>query len=221
MPERRFTDDEVRRILSTAAEQERAPALPAERGWTLAEVQQMGAEAGLPSAVVASAALTLDRAYEPAEARLLGLPVAVSRAVPLARAMTEEDWERLVARLRQTFAVEGRVRVTGPRREWRVGNLRVTHEPAGEGAILDLRTHKGNARPTIGIGVVALIVAVVMGALARDGGAEPRAVGMAVIVAVFGVLALAFGALSLPVWASARTRQFESLGEFARRLSAP
>jgi hypothetical protein len=41
------------------------------------------------------------------------------------------------------------------------------------------------------------------------------------MLAAVGVLALAFGALRLPAWASARTRQFESLGEFARRLSAP
>ncbi|MDF1502965.1 hypothetical protein [Roseisolibacter sp. H3M3-2] len=217
MPDRRYTDEEVRHILTAAAEQERTAALPAERGWSLAEVQQMGAEAGLPAASVAAAALTLERAHVPGESRLLGLPVAVSRAVPLERSMTEEDWEALVARLRETFAVEGRVRVSGPRREWRVGNLRVTHEPAGDGAVLALRTRKGDARPLFAMGALLLVMSlVVLISLAASGGQTVRALPLA----LFGAILLVGGALRLPAWASARGRQFDALADYARRLSA-
>ena len=46
----------------------------------------------------------------------------VSRAFPLARAMAQEERERLVARLRETFDATGTVTAHGGLREWRNGN---------------------------------------------------------------------------------------------------
>ncbi|MGZ8456441.1 MAG: hypothetical protein ACXWZ4_07565, partial [Gemmatirosa sp.] len=195
MTGRRYSDEEVRRILALTAEAEAAAQAEADRPWTLAQVEQIGAEAGLAPQAVAAAALALERQPEnPEPGRYFGLPVTVSRAVPLARHLSDEDWERLVGRLRETFAVEGRTRVSGARREWRVGNLRVTHEPAGSGALLELRTRKGNARPVMGFALMLLLVALTAAVVASAGaagdptGGDARRMAVAWLAGTAGLL---------------------------------
>ena len=228
MSDRRFSDEEVRRVLMLAAEAEGAAGADAERPWTLAEVERIGAEAGLAPEAVSAAALMLDRQPStPIPASYLGLPVAVSRAVPLSRSLSDEDWERLVAELRDTFAARGRTSVTGARREWRVGNLRVTHEPAGSGSLLQLRTRKGDARGFLLLGFIALVAAAVLalvsatsdGAATRDADGARR-MAATWLLGIGGLLVLLVGVLRLPVWARQRTRQFDALAAFARRIAA-
>ena len=220
MSDRRFSDDDARRILSLAAEAEAAA--PVDLPWTLGELQRIGAEAGLSPSAIATAALAIERAEEAApERRVLGLPVAVGHAVPLARPMSDEEWERLVGRLRDTFASEGRVRVTGSRREWRVGNLRVTHEATRDGgALLDLRTRKGDAGALPTLGAFVLVVSATAGILGVTGTASAPA-AFSAMGAAAGAFVVALGALRLPRWARERSRQFASVADFARRLSAP
>lgn len=227
MSARRYSDEEVRRILALTAEAEAAAQAEADRPWTLKEVERIGAEAGLAPQAVAAAALALERQPAgPEGGRYLGLPVSVSRAVPLARHLSDEDWERLVGRLRETFAVEGRTRVSGARREWRVGNLRVTHEPAGAGALLELRTRKGDARLFMLFAVMLLVTALTAAVVATAGpagdpsGGDARRMSVAWLAGLGGVVMLLVGALRLPVWARERARQFEALAAFARRISA-
>jgi hypothetical protein len=224
MPDRRYTDEDVRRILALAAEAEAAGSDP-ERPWTLDEVTRIGTEAGLAPQTIAAAALALERQdAQPRPARWLGLPVAVTRSVPLGRHLTDADWDRLVAQMRDTFAAGGRTQVSGARREWRVGNLRVTHEPAGSGALLELRTRKGDARAFIQLGALLVVLAVVVGALATagvfDGAGEGRRMATAWLLGSGGLAMLLVGALRLPAWARERARQFEALADFARRISA-
>lgn len=153
MTERRYTDDEVHAILARAAESDTALVPGDAGGWTLAEIQRAGVHAGMSSAAIALAAAEHERtALAPREPGLLGLPLAVGRAVPLRRPLTGDEWRRLVSEMRQTFAAEGRERVDGDHREWRNGNLRIVHEPSGEGAFLELRTRKGDTRAMMGMG---------------------------------------------------------------------
>lgn len=222
MTTRRYSDDEARRILALAAEAEVAAAAEAERAWTLGDVERVGVEAGIAPQAVAAAALALEHQREaPEPGRYLGLPVAVSRAVPLGRRLSDDDWEQLVGRLRETFAVEGRTRVSGARREWRVGNLRVTHEPAGSGALLQMRTRKGDARGFVVLGALLLFAALALAATATMGASEDRAFRAAMITGLVGVITLLVGVLRLPAWARERARQFEALAAYARRIAAP
>ena len=226
MPARRYSDEDVRRLLALAAEAEGAATTEPDRPWTLGEVEQIGAEAGIAPQAIAAAALALERPpVLPEHGRYFGLPVAVARAVPLGRTLSDEDWEQLVAQLRDTFAAEGRIRVSGARREWRVGNLRVTYEPAGNGALLQLRTRKGNARAVLQLGLLLLLIAVVAGVVATAGVVgDPGDVGLlafARVAGLGGVLLLLVGALRLPAWARVRAGQFESLAVFARGIVAP
>ena len=224
MADRRYSDEDVRRILALAAEAEAAAANEPERTWTLADLEQIGAEAGLAPQAVAAAALALERRavdVEPERGSYFGLPVAVSRTVPLQRHLSDEDWERLVAQLRETFAATGRTRVSCARREWRVGNLRVTHEPAGAGALLELRTRKGDARAFLRFGALLVVVALVARLLATMGGAAgAQRLTIAWMTGIAGMLLMIVGVLRLPAWARRRARQFEALAAYARRIAA-
>lgn len=217
MSDRRYTDEDARRILALATEVDAATPAAAPEGWTLEELQAAAREAGLSPASVAAAALTLDRAAS-GDARYLGLPVAVSRAVPLPKRLSDEEWDRLVLRLRDTFGAAGRVHVSGAHREWRVGNLRVVHEPTAHGALLDLRTRKGDARILPAIGATMLGFSATLAAVGSMAGfAAERWTGVA-MVGVMGLGMLVGSVARLPFWARTRSRQFESLGTFARRL---
>lgn len=225
MSARRYSDEDVRRIIALAAEAEVAAGAEPERLWTLGDVEQIGTEAGLAPQAITAAALALE--HQPAAAeggRYFGLPVTVSRTVPLSRRLSDDDWAQLVERLRETFSAEGRTRVTGARREWRVGNLRVTHEPAGSGALLALRTRKGDARVFLQLGVLLLLTAVTAAVLAKVGGdadgGDARRMAVAWMAGLGGMLMLVVGMLRLPAWARVRARQFEALGAFARRIVA-
>jgi len=224
MSDRRYSDDEVRRILALAAEAEAAAAAEPERPWTLGDIEKIGTEAGLAPQAVQAAALALERPASSAEGTsLFGLPVVVSRTVPLGRHLSDEDWDRLVEQLRATFAARGRVRVSGAQREWRVGNLRVTHEPAGSGAVLELRTRKGDARSWLQMGVMMLLVALFAAMMATFGASPEREAGrltVAWFAGLGGVLMLLVGMLRLPPWARRRAQQFEALAAYARRIAS-
>lgn len=219
MQDRRYSEEDVQRILALAAEAETTALASGERQWTLAEIQRAGAEAGIAPASVAAAAVALDsQAAAPGDRRYLGLPVAVSRAVPLARPLSDEDWGRLVAQLRDTFAAQGRIEVTGGRREWRNGNLRVSHEPTDAGAVLALRTRKGDAPAMFALAGTMLLVAIAIGVASLLGADGERAT-RAMLAGVLGAVILVVGALRLPFWAGARGRQFDAIAGFARRLT--
>jgi hypothetical protein len=221
MPDRHYSDEEVRRILALAAEAETAAAAEQDRPWTLADVERIGVEAGIAPHAISAAAVALEQQVAvPEHARLFGLPVAVSRAVPLSRHLSDEDWDRLVGQLRETFAARGMTRVNGARREWRVGNLRVTHEPAGSGALLQLRTRKGDARAFLHMGVMFVAAAAALAVMVGTRSHDPRRLTVAWLAGLAGVLMLLTGVLRLPAWARRRARQFEALAAYARQITA-
>ncbi|HET7462463.1 MAG TPA: hypothetical protein VFJ82_14515 [Longimicrobium sp.] len=222
MAERRYTDEEVHAILARAAESDTALVPGDAGGWTLAEIQKAGTEAGMASSAIALAAAEHDRnaALAPREPGLLGLPLSVGRAVPLRRPLTGDEWRRLVSEMRQTFAAEGRERVEGDRREWRNGNLRIVHEPTSEGAFLELRTRKGDTRALVTMGGVMTLTSIMAaGANLLLATGNERGLVAAALMAAVGIATSAAGALRLPGWARRRTEQFDALGALARRLA--
>src|SRR5437870_10699022 len=99
--------------------------------------------------------------------RFLGLPIGVGRSVDLDRALSDPEWERLVADLRDTFDATGRMRQDGAFRQWTNGNLQAVLEPTDIGHRLRLRTGKGDA------------VAFLMGGLAIGGLAAAMGIALA------------------------------------------
>jgi hypothetical protein len=218
MAQRRYNEDEVAAIFKTAAEQQQAASnaasaggpltpLASSQGMTLAQLQDIGREVGIPDEMVARAAGALDRLGQPSVRRFLGLPIGVGRTVELGRKLTDDEWERLVVDLRETFDARGRLKEEGSFRQWTNGNLQALLEPTTTGHRLRLRTIKSEARPYLigGVGMLAFTAY----ALLRGGGLAEMS------FAIIGVGLIGWMAIRLPAWARERRQQME---EIATRL---
>jgi hypothetical protein len=218
---RRYSEEEVEAILARAAE--RSARLTGgrgtEEGLTLPELQEIGAEVGIPPAVVADAARSLER--RSGTERTLGLPMGVSHSVPLSRPPTDVEWERLVADLRETFRARGKVRVDGGLRGWHNGNLHALVEPTADGWRLRMGTRKGDARALLAGGSFLLLLATLFGlmALLGLGNGDPAALlGSIAILGGLGTVGVGVGAGQLPGWARERQVQMEGVGRRAEAM---
>ena len=222
MTERRYTDEEVEQIFARASETEQETTRQlrsASEGMTLAQLQQIGTEAGLSPDLVAQAARSLDQPSQPTTPVFLGLPIGAARTVRLERRMTEQEWERLVVELRETFQARGVVRAEGSLRQWSNGNLQVLLEPDGDSQRVRFKTIRGQARPfmMLGLGLAGVSIATFLAAIA--GGAVPLTDALERTISMFlvGGGMFAAGALPLRRWARLRQEQMDNLAE---RLSA-
>ena len=216
MPDRRFSEEEVAEILKHAAEVEHSDKslLPLAEGMTLAELEEIGREVGISPAAMQQAVKRITKPDQPTR-RFLGLPLGVGRTVELDRKLTDDEWELLVANLRQTFEARGVVKQEGSLRSWTNGNLQVFLEPTPTGQRLRLRTVKGNAPGLIMGGVlifgaasVMFVAALLKGAL-DDGGF----LASLTVMATAGIGMFSTGALGLPRWARLRQQQMDEIAE--------
>ncbi|MCG8468853.1 MAG: hypothetical protein MJB57_11730 [Gemmatimonadetes bacterium] len=218
--DRRYTDDEVAAILERAATDDRAPGsaalAPAEdAGLTLAELQDIGAEVGIAPERIAAAArsVTAAPAIPARTASFLGAPRSVERVVSIDRAMTDEEWEYLVADLRRTFSAKGRIDTHGNLRVWSNGNLQVHVEPTAEAYQVRMRTLKGNTAQLATMGIAFLFMGLI-GVIATI--APTWNLGELLISLMFaagGLGSLIYVRTSLPAWAAERAAQMEGLAE--------
>lgn len=223
--ERKYRDEEVNEIFDLAASRDEVgrPAVSDEGGLTLAELQEVGLEVGLEPGRIAEAASAVDarRGVLPRRTSL-GMPISVGRVIELPGALTDHQWELLVAQLRETFGARGRVVSHGGVRQWTNGNLHAFLEPTETGHRLHLRTHKGGAVAlnatgvaglSIGLGLlVADVIAEVFGSSIFTG--DPLTgpgIVLPLMLAGIGVAALASNLLRLPRWAREREGQMEYL----------
>jgi hypothetical protein len=221
MAERRYDEDETRAIFDSASKvpslREPGGAPSADRGFTLAELQEIGVEAGLDPGRIAEAARALE-ARTPAPApvrRLAGLPVEVARTVVLPGDFDEDDWNRLVVDLRETFGARGRIRAQGAFREWSNGNLQALVEPTDDGHRLRLRTVKGSAYRAFRLGGFGIFFALVLlVAFLLEGRIGDAWLGAA-FLGIFGLGSVGLTALQLPGWSRTRARQMEEVASRA------
>lgn len=215
MTDRRYNDEEVAAIFERASKAEHAnlPARADTGGLTLAALQEIGREVGIPPESITSAARSLDLAGRPASRMVLGLPIGVGRTVEFDRPLSDADWERLVADLRETFRARGTIRYDGPFRQWTNGNLQALLEPTQGGHRLRLQTLNGGSRTWMAMGTAMLAAAMattiavtVAGTIGNNG-----PVTGITVMAVMGLGLLTGGALRLPAWARRRRAQFEEV----------
>ena len=225
MTQRRYSEDEVAAIFERATEtgpNALARSSSAD-GLTLAQVQEIGREVGIPADAITRAAGSLEIADAGRERTLFGLPLGVERIVPLQRPLTESQWEHLVVDLRETFDARGTVSSDGSLRQWTNGNLQALHEPTPSGARLRLRTMKGNAIAAVtgGLGMFVVASGGLLAATAQ--GVDDR--GMLVALGALGVAGAGMFISSiarLPGWARARRAQMELIAaRVALAISPP
>jgi hypothetical protein len=222
MTERRYSEAEVAAIFDRAAKAQvvNRPQLSAGEGLTLAGLQEIGRDVGIPPELVAQAARSIDRVGRETTRTLLGLPIGVGKTVDLGRRLTDAEWERLVVDLRETFDAAGAVKQDGAFRQWSNGNLKVLVEPTPTGHQVRMQTLKSRSVTLIGGGLAALGITAAWVVSLRVAGrfAEPRAFNDIVLLAAMGLGMFGWGALGLPSWARLRRRQMEELAE---RLTLP
>ena len=216
MTDRRYSEEEVAAIFERAAEAQQSARrhLAAGEGMTLADLQEIGRDVGIPTDLVVQAAKALDQGGHPASRSFIGFPVGVGRTVELDRRLTEEEWEHLVVDLRETFDARGQVSSHGSLRQWTNGNLQALLEPTPSGHRLRLKTVRGNALALISAGLAFMGMSaalLIVGLISGELGPTLGGVGGA---AFLGLGTFALGALRLPAWARTRQRQMD--GEAAR-----
>lgn len=217
MAERRYSDDEVREIFARATEVQHrnAAARTGSEGMSLVQLEEIAREAGIAPELVSAAARELDQPQPAPLPTVLGLPVGVGRSVALPRALSDQEWERLVVRLRDTFNARGIIETQGRFRTWRNGNLQVLVEPTDEGDRVRFRTVKGDTRALVSAGLAMSAVSAVTVLVASFTGAEQLARALASLgsVGVIGVSLTVAGLLRLPGWRRVRQRQMDELAD--------
>jgi hypothetical protein len=116
MPERRYDDEEVGRVLRAAAEMQSGLALPGgTEGATLAELQQIAKEVGLDPAAVSRAARELDSSPRN---RSSETPGSVYVELSVDGSLSDEAWDDIISELRRSTGSLGVDRLVGGNREW-------------------------------------------------------------------------------------------------------
>lgn len=217
MADRRFNEEEVAAIFKQATEAQQTPQrqLPSGEGLTLAEVQEIGRQVGIAPELVTQAAASITQAGTPTARTLLGLTVGVGRTIELDHKLTDDEWDRLVVDLRETFDARGVVRQEGSLRQWTNGNLQVLLEPTATGQRIRMRTVKANSRAWLMGGLLTSGIAGVTAVAAMLGGLHGNLM-ISAEIAVIAAGQIAAGALQLPGWARLRRQQME---EIAQRLA--
>ena len=216
MSERRYTEEEVAEILKHAAEVEHSDnsLVSSTRGMTLAELNDIGRQAGISPEAIKFAARRVE-APQQATRKFLGIPVGVGRTVELDRKLTDEEWEQVVADLRQTFQARGVLKQEGSLRSWRNGNLQVLLEPSGAGQRLRLQTKRGGAEGWIsaGLGMFGVQFLMTVNAALTHSLGDPALLSWLMIFSTAGVGMLGLGAFGLNRWAKLRQSQMDEIAE--------
>jgi hypothetical protein len=209
LDERRYDEDEVKRIFEAASTAAEAP-----RGaLTLRELQDIGHQVGIAPALISEAALAIDarRSVVPQS----GFPVTVRQTVPLPRAPSDAEWRMLVSDLRETFDAPGKIGQSAGMFEWRNGNLHAFIEPTTAGYRLRMGTRNTGI---VGMAVAGAAALVWSAAVVAGLSATGDVLLVPGIVSVLGAGALGTSVFRLRNWARTRASQMRHIADRARAM---
>lgn len=168
---RRFTDREMRLIFERAGEAD--VAAQGDRGYSLAEMQEIARQVGLSPTDVAKAALTIrsPQASYPA----LGGPIRFHASQTLESKLTDDGIAGVALKIREATGSHGELRSVPGGVEWRVrsatGLIVVDFTARGTGTRIDLTIARDDqaAVTVIGVGAVGLVAGIAAGIMAANG----------------------------------------------------
>lgn len=208
--ERRYDEREIGEILDRATTVNDARRGSSDHAdLTLGQLEEIGREVGIDPGRIADAARVLE-GKPGVGGRYLGAARTVSRVVPLDRAPSEQEWSRMVTRLREVFSVAGRLEGTGAVRSWIQGEVRVDVEPAEEGCVVRVSAERTGVRQFTTVGVLFLIMSSVI-ALGAGLGVTDDTFAMAALFALIGTGSITWMRATLPGWARTRTSQLDEI----------
>lgn len=144
---RRYTEDEVALILRRAAELDVHSG--GGRELTLAEVQDIAREAGIPPEQVVRAARTVERPHADAFAPILGAPTTFARNAEVPGMVPEASYPELVQIIRDAFERHGRSGHALSGMEWKAadgfGGFAVSIRPTTDGTKVQVRVRRADA----------------------------------------------------------------------------
>jgi len=221
VPERRFTEAEVAAIIDRATKwKEPGPQpVPSGAGLTLDQLQEIGRDIGIAPNVIAGAADVVKDGGTTVIWRFLGLPMRVERNVKLRRHFSEDEWEQVVADLREIFNAAGVLEEDGSLRQWSNGNLQVVLEANAITQLIRLRTFKANALVLIGagLGICGAAGAALVATLFNKAATDTTLVIILALMVATGATLVGVTSLILGPWAR---RRHEQMSEVAARVIA-
>ncbi len=230
--ERHYDDDEIRDIFdrATRIDDENGPLArpsseaPSRHGMSLAELQQIGIEAGIDPSAVARAAAQLEvaSAVELPVVTQFGVPVSVGQTVDLPRRLTEMEWDELVVQVRDLFHARGTVTREGSLRSWSNGNLQILMEPTRGGYRLRMRSlNRSMQGRLMGGAFLGLGVSVMSAITMLAGSTDFRSLvaGVGLMAGIGGVM-FGSGVIGSRRWIGRRAEQFRLIGARAVELAS-
>ncbi len=222
---RGFSDEEVREILTAAAERQAAAdkALVASRpGMSLAELEQIAAEAGIDPAHVRAVALRRgDEPTTPTVGRNASGEYGIQASRHLPAPVSPETWGRIVSELRSAFGAIGVPSEFGETREWvsaagseeGLGSVQVTLEREGEGTRLKLWQSGKQYRslayvPTVVFAVAA--VAFTLLAVLSPGAFDKGPYALPLLFGGFTAASAIGGPVGLQIWKRNQSKRFQT-----------
>lgn len=152
VPQRRYSDDELRRILEAASHPSPASAEhPAGHGHTLEEIREIAREVGIDASAIDRAAANLDASERARQAAtsFLGLPLTLHEERVVPRALTDDEMRRIGALAERVVNRNGVLRQRGDWVEWQDVKERVYVAIVREGARTRIRVIGDHAREFI------------------------------------------------------------------------
>lgn len=216
MSEKRFTEEEARRIFARVAERQMR-VREGEPGLTLEEMQEAARASGLDPALVAAVAAEVTSGDDEEAPSFGGVPLTIRQTRVIPVEVDEEGWARIVTELRRAFGTPGVPTDLGRIREWTstaVGHgvpVHVTLTP-GEGAATimmeqTIASHSHGIHWVLPAGVVPTAILAALVQITSDVG--PGIWWLPVFVG--GLMALILGVLWLTWrrWSRTTERRFE------------
>jgi hypothetical protein len=138
--ERRYSDKQLALILKLAAERQAASSRPDDQGLTLAEIQQIAADAGIDPQYVTDAIAALEAHQEPGRPSLLGAPTKYLFDRTIRGEASKAELSEMIELISQVTGIQGQTSQVFDSVEWRAKDIWDRH------LYVTIRSQKGQTK---------------------------------------------------------------------------